>query len=191
MATDPNASAEGAEAGYGYVSACIDAGGSAIGMPQLCTEWIGNQVFWLVLTLLAIFFVLSRIALPRIAAVLAERSGTISNDLAAAEELKLKAEAAEAEYTRALNEARSAAQAIAAEARAEIQSELDDALAKADAEIAAKASESAAAIEAIKATSLSDIETIAKDVAGDLVTALGSSADAKSIDAAVTARLKG
>ena len=37
-----------------------------------------------------IYFVLSRIALPRIANVLAERQGTITNDIAAAEELKVK-----------------------------------------------------------------------------------------------------
>jgi F-type H+-transporting ATPase subunit b len=60
-------------------------------MPQLCAEWIPNQVFWLLVTLVVIFFVLSRIALPRIGAVLAERKGTITNDLAAAEELKQKA----------------------------------------------------------------------------------------------------
>ena len=51
--------------------------------------------FWLVVTLVVIFLVLSRIALPRIAAVLAERQGTITNDLAAAEDLKRKAEEAE------------------------------------------------------------------------------------------------
>ena len=50
-------------------------------MPQLCGEWMINQIFWLVITLLVIFFVLSRIALPRIAAVLAERQGTITMTL--------------------------------------------------------------------------------------------------------------
>ena len=76
-------------------STCIDSYGSAIGMPQLCTDWASNQIFWLVVTLLAIFFVLSRLALPRISAVISERQGTITNDLAAAE--NLKSEAAQAE----------------------------------------------------------------------------------------------
>ena len=65
-------------------STCVDGYGSAIGMPQLCTDWAGNQIFWLVITLIAIFFVLSRLALPRISAVISERQGTITNDLAAA-----------------------------------------------------------------------------------------------------------
>ena len=41
---------------------CVDSHGSAIGMPQLCADWIPNQVFWLIITLVVIFFVLSRIA---------------------------------------------------------------------------------------------------------------------------------
>ena len=60
------------------MSTCIDSYGSAIGMPQLCTDWASNQIFWLVVTLVAIFFVLSRLALPRISAVLSERQGTIT-----------------------------------------------------------------------------------------------------------------
>ena len=53
-------------------SKCIDGYGSAIGMPQLCGEWMANQIFWLVVTLVIIFLILSRIALPRIAEVLAD-----------------------------------------------------------------------------------------------------------------------
>ena len=75
-------------------STCVGADGSAIGMPQLCFDWWPNQIFWLVITLVVIYVVLSRIALPRISAVLAERAGTITNDIAAAEELKQKAKEA-------------------------------------------------------------------------------------------------
>jgi len=87
-------------------STCVDGYGSAIGMPQLCTDWAGNQVFWLVITLVAIFFVLSRLALPRISAVISERQGTITNDLAAAENLKSEAVQAEEAYKKALEDAR-------------------------------------------------------------------------------------
>ena len=86
----------------GAVSSCVGSDGSAIGMPQLCFEWFPNQIFWLVLTLVVIFLVLSRIALPRIAAVLAERSGTITNDIAAAEMLKNKAGEAEEAYNKVM-----------------------------------------------------------------------------------------
>lgn len=64
---------------------------TATGMPQLDFTTLPNQIFWLLIALGAIYFVLSRVALPRIESVLSERQGTITNDIAAAEELKLKA----------------------------------------------------------------------------------------------------
>ncbi|MEL7116390.1 MAG: F0F1 ATP synthase subunit B' [Pseudomonadota bacterium] len=172
-------------------SACLDGAGSALGMPQLCGEWFANQIFWFVIAIVAIYFILSRVALPRIAAVLAERQGTITNDIATAEELRQKAIEAEEAYNKALADARAEAQKIIAEAKAEIQAELDDATAKADAEIAAKAAESESAIAAIRASALESIETVAKDTAGEIVGALGGASDAKAVGAAVTAAMKG
>ena len=170
---------------------CVDGAGSAIGMPQLCFDWFPNQIFWLVITLVVIFFILSRIALPRIAAVLAERQGTITNDIAAAEQLKAQAVEAEEAYNKALVDARAEAQAIVAEAKAEIQAELDAATAKADAEIAAKAAESEKAIAEIRAGAMKSVEEVAKDTASEIISALGGKVDAKAVGAAVTARMKG
>jgi len=161
------------------------------GMPQLDFSTFPNQIFWLIVTILVIYFVLSRVALPRIGAVLAERSGTITNDLAAAEDLKLQAQDAEAAYDKALADARAEAQKIAAEARAEIQADLDVQLAKADAEIAAKVAESEAAIAEVRASAAESIQEVAKDTAKELIAALGGKADAKSVTAAVKAQLKG
>jgi len=171
--------------------ACVDAGGSALGMPQLCADWIPNQIFWLLITLAAIYFVMSRIALPRIGAVLAERSGTITNDIAAAEELKLKAQEAEAAYEKALVDARAEAAKIVAAAKADIQSELDVELQKADAEIAAKAAESEAAIAEIRDGAVKNVTTVAKATAKELIAAMGGTADAKAITAAINAQMKG
>ncbi len=182
---------ETAEHGEATAGACVDAGGSAVGMPQLCVDWFPNQIFWLVVTLVVIYFILSRVALPRIASVLAERQGTITNDIAAAEELKLKAEEAEAAYNQALADARAEAQKIIAEAKAEMQAELDAATAKADAEIAAKAAESEKAIAEIRAGALESVQDVAKDTAGELIAALGGKADAKAIDTAIAAQVKG
>ena len=175
----------------GAVSTFVDSHGSAIGMPQLCFDWFPNQIFWLVITLVVVFLVLSRVALPRIAAILAERQGTITNDLAATEDLKAKALAAEEAYTKALAEARAEAQRIAGEARAEIQAELNEAIAKADAEIAAKAAKSEKAIAEIRAGALESIEAVAKDTAGELVNVLGGQADDATVAGAVEARMKG
>ncbi|MBY6057666.1 F0F1 ATP synthase subunit B' [Leisingera daeponensis] len=165
--------------------------GSAPGMPQLDFSTFGNQIFWLVVALVVIYLILSRVALPRIAAVLAERQGTITNDLAAAEDLKAKAVEAENAYNKALADARAEAQRIAAETRAEIQAGLDEAIAKADEQIAAKAAESEKAIAEIKAGALESVKAVAADTAEALVAALGGSADKDAIAAAVAERTKG
>ncbi|MGL4235603.1 F0F1 ATP synthase subunit B' [Tabrizicola sp.] len=164
---------------------------AAVGMPQLDFSTWPNQIFWLLVTLVVIYFVLSRIALPRIGAVLADRKSTITNDLAAAEELKQKAVAAEKAYADALANARTEAAKIVAAAKAEIQKDLDIATAKADAEIAAKAAESEKTIAVIRDGAAAAVAEVARDVAQDVVAVLGGSADAKAVQAAVTARLKG
>ena len=141
------------------------------GMPQLDFSTWGNQIFWLVLALVAIYLILSRVALPRIAAVLAGRQGTITNDIAAAEDLKAKASEAEAAYDKALVDARAEAQRIIAEAKADMQADLDKAIEKADGQIAAKSAESEKAISEIRAGAVENVKTVAKDTVKEIVTA--------------------
>nr|WP_243254379.1 F0F1 ATP synthase subunit B' [Sulfitobacter indolifex] len=160
-------------------------------MPQLNFDHWGNQIFWLILALIATYFILSRVALPRIGAVLAERQGTITNDIAAAEDLKVKAQEAEAAYDQALIDARAEAQQIVAQAKADMQADLDIEMAKADAEIAAQVAESEKAIAEIRASAMVNVQAVAKDTAEALVAALGGTADATTVDAAVDARMKG
>ena len=176
---------------YEAAGQAADAAASAPGMPQLDFSNWGNQIFWLLVTLVVIYFVLSRIALPRIAAILAERQGTITNDLSAAEDLKIKAGEAEEAYNKALADARAEAQTIIAKAKAEIQADLDDATAKADAEIAAKLSESEKKIAEIRDGAMESVKDVAKDTAKEIVAAMGGKADARSVTAAVNARMKG
>jgi len=194
MATE-NESAQavehGAEQAAEAVGACLNAHGGALGMPQLCFDWFPNQIFWLVVALVVIFLLLSRVALPRIAGILAGRQGSITSDIAAAEELKSKAKDAEEAYNQALADARAQASEIAAATRAEIQKELDAAIAEADAEISAKAAESEAAIAEIRAGAVAAVEEVARDTAKAIVAALGGKGDTKAVNAAVSSRVKG
>jgi F-type H+-transporting ATPase subunit b len=178
MATETTDAAHGAEA-------------AAPGMPQLDFTSFPNQIFWLVVTLVVIYLVLSKVALPRIASVLAERQGTITNDIAAAEELKQKAADAEAAYEKALADARGEAGRIAAETKAEMQAEVDAAMQKADAEIAARTAEGEAKIAEIRDGAAAAVKDVARDTAKEVVSALGIDIDAKSVEAAVTSQLKG
>ncbi|MGR3483966.1 MAG: F0F1 ATP synthase subunit B' [Paracoccaceae bacterium] len=162
----------------------------AAGMPQLDFSTFPNQIFWLLIALAAIYLILTRLALPRISAILAERSGTITNDVATAEDLKLQAREAEAAYEKALADARAEAGRIGDETRARIQADLDSELAKADERIAAQTAESEAAIAEVRAQAETTVAQVAREAAAAVVEALGVEADRATVDAAVEARTR-
>ena len=162
-----------------------------VGMPQLDFATFPNQIFWLVVTLVVIYLILSRVALPRIGAVLAERRGAITNDLARAETLKAQAEEAEAAYQKALADARSEAARIVEKTKAEMQEQLDVALQKADAEIAARTAESERRLGEIRDSTAAAVEEVARATTREVLAAMGTRADAKAVNAAVDAQLKG
>ncbi|MBP6678585.1 MAG: F0F1 ATP synthase subunit B' [Paracoccus sp.] len=183
--------ADAAQAVAGAADAAHGAAASAPGMPQLDFATFGNQIFWLLVVLAVIYWVLSRIALPRIGGVITDRQGAITGDLMAAEEFKLKAKEAEAAYDKALADARTEAQKIVAANKAEIQKELNAAIAHADSEIAARAAESEKRIGEIRASAVEDARSVARDVTAALVENFGGSADQKLVNEAVDQRLKG
>jgi F-type H+-transporting ATPase subunit b len=112
-------------------------------------------------------------------------------DISAAEELKLKAVEAEEAYNKALAEAKAETLRISGATKAAIQVELDAALAKADEQIAVKTAESKTLIAEIRDNAKDSVTAVAKDTAKELVAAFGGKADAKTLTAAINARLKG
>ncbi|MEM7668123.1 MAG: F0F1 ATP synthase subunit B' [Pseudomonadota bacterium] len=160
------------------------------GLPQLDFNTFPSQIFWLVVCLVVLYFLMTKIALPRIATVLEERADAIADDLDTAEEFKQKALAAEEAYEEALKEARSKAQEIAAATRASIQKDLDAAMAKADAEIAARTAEGEKRIAEIRDSALAAVDQVANDTAVAIVDAIiPGSADAGAVKSAVSSRL--
>ena len=163
-----------------------------VGMPQLDFGIYPNLIFWLIVALIAIFLILSRVALPRIGNVLAERNDAITNDIEMAALYKRRAEEADAAYNAALAKARDAAHGIAAEARAQVDKELAALMAKADAEIAAKTAESEKRIGEIRDSAARSVEEVARETAEEIVRAfLPGAADAQALDAAIASRMKG
>ncbi len=166
--------------------------GKAPGLPQLDFATFPNQIFWLVLALIVVFFIVSKVVLPRIGGVLEERHSVISDYIAQAGDFKKQAEVAEADYEAALKQARADAQAIAVETKADIQKQLAKAVAKADAEIAAKTAESEAAIAVIRESAVENVREVATATAAEVVAALMPSvSDDAAVKKAVTARMKG
>jgi F-type H+-transporting ATPase subunit b len=191
------AAGHGADAAHAVAGAAEAAHGaaghaaSAPGMPQLDFTTFGNQIFWLLVVLAVIYWVLSRIALPRIGGVISDRQRAITGDLMAAEEFKQKAKEAAAAYDNALAEARAEAQKIIAANKAEMQKELDVAIAHADAEIGARSAESEKRIGEIRASAIENANSVAREVTAALVENFGGTVDQNLVAEAVDQRLKG
>ncbi len=169
-----------------------EAAGESGGMPQIDFTSFPNQIFWLVLSLVVVYFIVSKVILPRIGGVLEERHSVISDYLSQAADFKKQAEQAEADYQAALTKARAEAQAIAIETKADIQKELDKAVAKADAEIAAKTAESEKAIAAIRESAVDNVREVATATTAEIIAALMPAvSDDAAVKKAVTTRMKG
>jgi len=160
-------------------------------MPQLDVGLYPNLIFWLLVSLVALYLILTRVALPRIGAILAERNDAISNDLEQAAIFKRRAQEAEAAYNAALAKAREESQKIAAETKAQINKELATLMARADAEIAARSAESERRIREIESNAADNVTEVARATAFEIVAAFGPRpADEATVSAAIAGRLR-
>src|SRR5246127_395858 len=80
--------------------------------PPFEAEHFPSQLVWLAISFVLLYVLMSRIALPRIGGIMAARSKAISDDLAAAEHLKERSNAANAAYEKALAGTKSRAPGI-------------------------------------------------------------------------------
>ncbi len=141
-------------------------------MPQLDFATFVPQLIWLAITFIGLYFLISRVALPRIGGVIEQRNSKIADDLDAAQSLKNETDKAIADYEQALAEARQKAHAIAQETRDKLNAEVEAERSKVDADIADKVAKAETAIAATKTKAMKDVRRIAGDVAGDIVNLL-------------------
>jgi F-type H+-transporting ATPase subunit b len=180
----------GALSAAGLILACA---GSAIaetegGLPQLNPAVFSPQLIWLIITFAALYFLMSKIALPTIDATLAARQNRIDGDLAAAEGLKAEAEATLAAYQKAMTEARAKAQGELKEAAASVAAESAKRETAFAAEVNARTKTAEAAIAAAKTAALADVRGMASEAARQLVTRLsGAEPAAADVTSAVAA----
>ena len=149
-----------------------EAAKSGGGLPQLNTHTFSPQLFWLVLTFAALFFLLSKVALPRIGDVIDERAGRIARDLEAAQRLKGETDKALADYEKALADARGKASGIAKDMREKLSAETETKKAAVEKTLGAKLQDAERRIAGTKTKALSAVNDIAADTAGAVVSKL-------------------
>ena len=144
-----------------------------------------SQLLWLAITFGALYLLMSRVALPRIGGILANRKAIIDADLAAADADRQKTDAAIAAYETALAEAKAKAQGIANETREAIQADLAAKRSAVEADLTAKVTAAEARIATTKAEALTHVDEIATETAQSVVTQLVGEVPADSVRAAV------
>ncbi len=161
---------------------------SSGGFPAFRSETYPSQILWLVLAFGALYLVMSRVALPRMAAILDARHDRISSDLAAAAKLKADSDAALAAYEQALATAKAKAQAIASETRDRLQADADAKRKTVEAGLAAKLDAAEKTISADRTKAMTNVRGIAADAATAIVERLaGAAPSSAQVDAALSA----
>ncbi len=176
------------DAGHGATHAGTQApGGGHEGVfPPFDSQHFSSQLIWLVLVFGALYLLMSRVALPRVAGILKDRGNKISGDLEAAKAAQAKAEAAGADLEKTLAEAKGKAQAMGQEAHAKLAAETEAKRKTLEGELNAKLAAAEAQIADTKAKAMSNVETIAKDTAAAIVEHItGKPADPQKIAAAL------
>lgn len=160
------------------------ASGHGGGFPPFKAETYASQLFWLALCFVVLYVMVAKVALPRMAGILAARRARIDGDLAQAVRLKGDADAAVAAYEKALADARNNAHAIAAETRDRLAAESEAHRKAVEAELTARLAAAETSIAASKTQAMSNVRGIAVDAAQAIVTQLIGKAPSEAAAAA-------
>ncbi len=158
------------------------------GLPQFDPTYWAGQVFWLLAIFLVLYFVLSKVLLPKVGGALEAREGKIAGDIAEARRLKDEAEAQAATAAVAATEARSRAQKVAADAKSKAQAEAAAIEKAEDERLNAQLDAAEASINAARGQAMTNVRSIAAETAQAIVEKLtGRPAEAAEIEAASAA----
>ena len=162
------------------------------GFPPFDSSNFPSQLVWLAIAFVALYLIVSRIALPRVGSVIDARQNAIEGDLAEAQKLKDESESALRAYESDLAEARSRAQTIGVENREKLNAAAEAERKGLEERLAAKLADAEKTIAATRTAAMSNVRGIAADAASAIVQRLtGQVPEGKTVRAAVKASLKG
>lgn len=186
--TTPEA-AEAAEEAHAEAAAGHDAHEASPGFPQLNISTYPSQVFWLFVSFILLYVLMSKLALPRVASVIDTRDAKKDADLARAAEMSAEAEKLKTSYASTLAKA----QEDAASAISSAEQAIAEKIASADAAFADHAKKrlltAEQAVNKAKQEALNAMPDIAAEIAADMANKIANvgiaKADAKKTVTAV------
>jgi F-type H+-transporting ATPase subunit b len=160
--------------------------------PPFQKDTFASQLVSLLIAFVALYLIVSKIALPRVGSVLDERQNTMEGDLTEAQKLKDASDGELKAYESELASARSRAQAIGAETREKLNAASEAERKTLEEQLSVKLAEAEKTIASTRETAMRNVRGIAADAAAAIVQRLtGLSPDGQSVESAVDASLKG
>ena len=179
-----------APAATGEVHETTEQAEHSSGFPPFDASTFPSQLLWFAIIFIALYFVLSRAALPQISGIIDRRKSRIDGDLKEAERLKGETDKAIAAYEAALSEARKNAHAIAEETRTSIRADIDAKRKAVEDDLSKKVADAEARIGKTKQDALSRVNEIAADTTAALLNQLTGEANPADVQAAVAQAVK-
>ena len=166
-------------------------GGHKVAFPPFNATTFASQLVWLAITFVFLYVMMSKVALPRISAIIERRQKRIDDDIADAGKLKLQSDEAIAAYEKALADARARAQTIANETRDRQAAEAGKTRKRIEDELNLKLADAEKSIAATKKAAMANVRGIAADATKAIVERLIGLVPADAaVDAAVSDALK-
>ena len=167
-------------------------GGHKAPFPPFEKSTFASQLVSIVIAFVALYLIVSRIALPRVGGVIDERQNAIDGDLAAAQKLKDESDNALKSYESELAAARARAQAISSETRDILNAASEAERKTLEEQLSLKLADAEKTIASTRESAMSNVRGIAADAAAAIVQRLtGVLPDGASVNSAVDASLKG
>lgn len=143
------------------------------GFPPFEASLFPSQLFWFILTFIALYLVVSRFVIPTVGGVLAKRAGAIASDLDEAAQKSAAAEDARASMEKAVAKARADARAMIDAARADVMAKLGAEQEAAETRLSAKIEAAEAKVNDARAKALGEVpalaDTLAREIAEKLL----------------------
>jgi len=150
----------------------LAAGDSSGGLPQLDIATWPSQLFWLVVTFLIGYFLISLLVAPSISSVLENRSNKISDDLETAKQAQDNAKDVYNSYEETLREARSLAAIATAKALEESKAETASRNTAINKKLAASAKKAETRLSEVREEALSSLEDLATETSQKIIAEL-------------------
>ena len=155
-------------------------------MPQLDVSGFPSQIFWLVITFVFLWWLMAKVALPKVGLVLEERQKKINDSLDMAENLRIEAGSVFEAYEIAISVAHDEARKVINDANQEGTQASANQLAEMRISLTNQIAEVEAEIESVKEKALEDIGQSAREVAiSSLDKLVGIKIPAKTLNASI------